>query len=195
MKVGFARVSTKEQDLEIQLSKLNDFGCEKVFQGKQSGASIRNEEKLKELIDFIREGDEVIVTRLDRLGRSLKTILEAIENIHKKGACLNIIDGSLNTKNDNPFATAMINLCGVFAQLERDLIKARTAEGREEAKAKGKHMGRLPALSDKKAQELYKDKLNGESIAALARKFGIGRPTVHRTLERVAKDAVIRKGK
>lgn len=195
MKVGFARVSTKEQDLEIQLSKLNDFGCEKVFQGKQSGASIRNEEKLKELIDFIREGDEVIVTRLDRLGRSLKTILEAIENIHKKGACLNIIDGSLNTKNDNPFATAMINLCGVFAQLERDLIKARTAEGREEAKAKGKHMGRLPALSDKKAQELYKDKLNGESIAALARKFGIGRPTVHRTLERVAKDAAIRKGK
>ncbi|MFH6955459.1 Site-specific DNA recombinase [Colwellia chukchiensis] len=187
MKVGFARVSTQEQDLQVQLSKLGAHGCEKIFQGKQSGASIKNDEKLKDLINFIREGDEVIVTRLDRLGRSLKTILEAIESIHKKGACLNIIDGSLNTKNDNPFSTAMINLCGVFAQLERDLIKARTAEGREEAKAKGKHMGRMPALSDKQAKELYKDKLNGESISALAKKYSVSRPTVHRTIKRMEK--------
>ncbi|NKC17741.1 MULTISPECIES: recombinase family protein [Pseudoalteromonas] len=187
MKVGFARVSTQEQDLQVQLSKLDRYGCEKVFQGKQSGASIKNDEKLKDLIDFIREGDEVIVTRLDRLGRSLKTILEAIESIHKKGACLNIIDGSLNTGNDNPFSTAMINLCGVFAQLERDLIKARTAEGREEAKAKGKHMGRMPALSDKQAKELYEDKLNGESISALAKKYSVSRPTVHRTIKRMEK--------
>ncbi|MBU2878733.1 MULTISPECIES: recombinase family protein [Aliiglaciecola] len=187
MKVGFARVSTQEQDLKVQLSKLNGFGCEKVFQGKQSGASIKNEEKLKELIEFIREGDEVIVTRLDRLGRSLKSILDAIDNIHSKGACLNIIDGSFNTSNDNPFSNAMINLCGVFAQLERDLIKARTAEGRAEAKAKGKHLGRTSALTDKQAKELYQAKLKGESISALSRKYGIGRPTVHRTLERIAK--------
>lgn len=185
MKVGFARVSTKKQELNVQLSKLDEYGCEKIFQGKQSGTSIKNDEKLMELIDFIRDGDEVIVTRLDRLGRSLKSILEAIESIHNKGACLNIIDGSLNTNNNNPFATAMINLCGVFAQLDRDLIKARTAEGREEARAKGKHMGRLPALSDKQAEELYKDKLNGESISALAKKYSVSRPTVHRTLERM----------
>lgn len=185
MKVGFARVSTQEQDLKVQLSKLNDFGCEKIFKGKQSGASIKNEEKLKELIDFIREGDEVIVTRLDRLGRSLKSILNAIDNIHKKGACLNIIDGSLNTSNDNPFSNAMINLCGVFAQLERDLIRVRTAEGRAEAKAQGKHLGRIPALSDKQAQELVKAKKNGESVSALARKYEVSRATVHRTLERL----------
>lgn len=185
MKVGFARVSTQEQDLKVQLSKLNEFGCEKIFKGKQSGASIKNEEKLKELIDFIREGDEVIVTRLDRLGRSLKSILDAIDKIHSKGACLNIIDGSLNTSNDNPFSNAMINLCGVFAQLERDLIKARTAEGRAEAKSQGKHLGRAPALSDKQAKELFKDKLNGESISSLARKYDVSRPTVHRTLERI----------
>jgi len=83
---------------------------------------------------------------LDRLGRSLKTILDAIDNIHKIKACLNIIDGSLNTGIDNPFSNAMINLCGVFAQLERDLIKARTAEGRAEAKLQGRHLGRMPAL-------------------------------------------------
>ncbi len=185
MKVGFARVSTQEQDLKIQLSKLNEFGCEKIFKGKQSGASIKNEEKLKELIDFIREGDEVIVTRLDRLGRSLKSILDAIDNIHKKGACLNIIDGSLNTNNENPFSNAMINLCGVFAQLERDLIKVRTAEGRAEAKASGKHLGRMPALNDKQAKELYQAKLDGESISALARKYDVSRATVHRTIEKI----------
>ena len=185
MKVGFARVSTKEQELSLQLKQLKDFGCEKFFHGKHSGVSIKNDEKLKEMIDFIREGDEVIVTRLDRLGRSLKSILDAIDNIHSKGACLNIIDGSLNTSNDNPFSNAMINLCGVFAQLERDLIKSRTAEGREAAKAKGKHLGRMPSLSDKQAQDLLKEKLNGESVSALARKYEVSRATVHRTLERM----------
>lgn len=186
MKVGFARVSTKEQELTLQLKQLEEFGCEKIFHGKHSGVSVKNDEQLKELIDFIREADEVIVTRLDRLGRSLKSILDAIDSIHSKGACLNIIDGSLNTSNDNPFSNAMINLCCVFAQLERDLIKARTAEGREAAKAQGRHLGRMPALSEKQAKELLKAKKNGESISALARKYNVSRPTIHRTLERIA---------
>jgi len=185
MKVGFARVSTKEQELNLQLKQLNDFGCEKIFKGKQSGTSIKNDEMLNDLIDFIRDGDQVIVTRLDRLGRSLKSILEAIDNIHKKGACLNIIDGSLNTSNDNPFSNAMINLCGVFAQLERDLIKSRTAEGREAAKSQGRHLGRMPALTEQEGKELLKAKLNGESISALARKYEVSRPTVHRTIDRI----------
>jgi DNA invertase Pin-like site-specific DNA recombinase len=188
MKVGFARVSTKDQELDLQLNQLNDFGCEKIFFGKQSGVSIKNDEKLKELIDFIREGDEVIVCRLDRLGRSLKTILDAIDSIHKKKASLNIIDGSLNTNNDNPFSNAMISLCGVFAQLERDLIKARTAEGRAEAKAQGRHLGRMPSLSEQQAKELFKEKLNGESISSLARKYNVSRATVHRTIERIQKN-------
>lgn len=186
MKVGFARVSTKEQELSLQLKQLKNFGCEKIFHGKHSGVSVKNDLKLREMIDFIREGDEVIVCRLDRLGRSLKTILDAIDNIHNKNAFLNIIDGSLNTSNENPFSMAMINLCGVFAQLERDLIKSRTAEGREAAKAKGKHLGRMPALNDKQAKELYQAKLDGESISALSRKYTVSRATVHRTLERMS---------
>lgn len=188
MKVGFARVSTREQELDLQLKQLKDFGCEKLFHGKHSGVSIKNDEKLKEMVDFIREGDEVVVCRLDRLGRSLKTILDTIDNIHHKKASLNIIDGSLNTSNNNPFSTAMINLCGVFAQLERDLIKTRTAEGRAEAKAQGRHLGRIPALTEKQAQELFKAKINGESISALARKYSVSRATVHRTIERLNKN-------
>jgi len=79
----------------------------------------------------------------------------------------------------------MINLCDVFAQLERDLIKSRTAEGREAAKAKGKHLGRMPALNDKQAKELYQAKLDGESVSVLARKYDVSRATVHRTLKRL----------
>ncbi|HBY88643.1 MAG TPA: hypothetical protein DEO86_22555 [Colwellia sp.] len=78
-----------------------------------------------------------------------------------------------------------MNLCGVFAQLERDLIKARTAEGRAEAKLQGRHLGRIPALTEKQAKELLKEKLNGESISALARKYRVSRATVHRTIERM----------
>jgi len=185
MKVGFARVSTKEQELNLQLKQLKDFGCEKIFHGKHSGVSVKNDEKLKEMIDFIREDDEVVVCRLDRLGRSLKSILDTIDNIHNKKATLNIIDGSLNTSNDNPFSTAMINLCGVFAQLERDLIKSRTAEGREAAKAQGKHLGRMPSLSEKQGKELLKEKLDGKSISSLARKYNVSRATVHRAIERI----------
>ncbi len=185
MKVGFARVSTKEQELDLQLKQLNDFGCEKIFHGKNSGVSVKNDEKLKEMIDFIRENDEVVVCRLDRLGRSLKSILDTIDSIHNKKSTLNIIDGSLNTSNDNPFSTAMINLCGVFAQLERDLIKSRTAEGREAAKAQGRHLGRMPALSQKDSADLAKAKNNGESISGLARKYNVSRATVHRTIERM----------
>jgi DNA invertase Pin-like site-specific DNA recombinase len=188
MKVGFARVSTKEQELDLQLKQLNDFGCEKVFHGKHSGVSVKNDEKLRELIEFIREGDEVIVTRLDRLGRSLKSILDTIDHIHNKKATLNIIDGSLNTSNNNPFSTAMINLCAVFAQLERDLIKSRTAEGRAEAKRQGKHLGRMPALTEKQSQELFKAKKSGESISALSRNYNVSRATVHRTLDRISEE-------
>ena len=138
MEVGFVRVSTQEQELDIQLTKLNEFGCERIFQGKHSSTSVKKDEMLKGLIDYIRDGDEVIVTRLDQLGRSLKSILEAIEHIHRKGANLKTIDVSLNVSSDNPFSVAIINLCGIFAQLERDLIRSRNAEGREEAKAQGK---------------------------------------------------------
>jgi DNA invertase Pin-like site-specific DNA recombinase len=188
MKVGFARVSTQGQELDMQLTKLTEFGCERIFQGKQSGASVKNDEMLKELIDFIRDGDEVIVTRLDRLGRSLKSILNAIEDIHRKGANLKTIDGTLNTSSDNPFSKAMINLCGVFAQLERDLIRSRTAEGREKAKAQGKHLGRLPALSNKQAKDIMEATSRGESISSLAKKYKVSRSTINRTLNRISEE-------
>ena len=178
--VGYARVSTQDQDLELQLEALKN--CGKVFHGKQSGVSNQNEKKLAELVEYVRSGDTVVVTKLDRLGRSLKGILEVIDQVHAKGCYLKTLDGSIDTSNKSPFAKAMISLMGTFAQLERDLIVSRTSEGREAAMAKGVKFGRPAALSLKQVKEIKKRKAKGENISQLAKAYDVGRPTIYRAL-------------
>lgn len=187
MKIGYARVSTNQQDLASQIEQLADAGCEKIYSGKQSGTSEKNSARLKKVIDFIREGDQLVVTRLDRLGRSLSQILSAIDQIHAKKASLMTVDGALNTTSNSPIANAMVNLCGTFAQLERDLIIARTSEGRERAKAEGKHLGRKPALSSSKQEAVRRKLKEGISISELARLYGISRATIHRYKDTTAR--------
>lgn len=113
--IGFARVSTSNQDLTNQLKTLEEHDCNKIFHGKQSGKSKENEFKLKELVDYVRQGDTVVVTKLYRLGRSLKSILETIQQISDEGATLKTLDGAIDTTNSSPFAQAQLNLIGTFA--------------------------------------------------------------------------------
>lgn len=178
--VGYARVSTLDQDLTLQLEALNGSGCEKIFHGKQSGASKQNEDKLGQMLEYIREGDTVLVTKLDRLGRSLKSILETIESIHQKGAKLKTLDGVIDTSAKSPFAKATVSLLGVFAQLERDLIVSRTGEGRALAKKMGKRLGRNKTISDKDRESIRKRLKAGESKSALSREFAVSRTTIGR---------------
>ena len=177
MKIGYARVSTIEQNLSEQMEVITAAGCSKIFSGKQSGVSKVNEDKLNELIDYIREGDTIIVTRLDRLGRSLKSILSAIERIHSKGANLKTLDGVVDTSVDSPFAKAVINLISTFAQLERDLIYTRTSEGRAKAKADGKHMGRPKKIDEKTREKIRASKAG---VVELARKYNVTHTTIRR---------------
>jgi len=186
MKIGYARVSTQDQDLTIQLKALEETGCEKVFHGKQSGVGSENELKLAELLDYVRDSDVVVVTKLDRLGRSLKSILQVIENIHSKGAVLKVLDGSVNTSVSSPFSSAMVALLATFAQLERDLIVSRTAEGRKAAMASGKKMGRKPSLSDGQVDQVLGMLRSGEdSVSGLARRFGTSRTTIQRIKKKI----------
>lgn len=180
--IGFARVSTLGQDLAVQLEQLNEVGCDNVFAGKQSGAKDVNERKLEEMINYIRDGDVVVVTKLDRLGRSLRMILNAIDGIHRKGASLRTLDGAIDTSNDSPFAKAQVSLIGTFAQLERDLIVSRTGEGRERAKNNGVQFGRKPKLNSDQKREIIKlhDSGNGTSINKLSKKFNVSRMTISR---------------
>ena len=122
--VGYARVSTVEQDLTMQLDALKQADCGEIFSGKQSGASKQNEEKLNELLSYIRKGDVVIVTKLDRLGRSLKAVLATIEAIHTKGATLRTLDNAINTSWDIILPYSISNSTYIlFYDKERGLSK------------------------------------------------------------------------
>ena len=178
-KIGYARVSSISQNLESQIKSLKDAGCVKIFEGKYSGTSKKNADQITALIDYIRDDDVVVVTRLDRLGRSLKMILQTIEQIHQKQASLKTLDGALDTSNENAISKAMVSLIGVFAQLERDLIFDRTSEGREIARNKGKHMGRPKTISDEKRKQI-RTELKSNSVNALAKKYDVSRTTIQR---------------
>jgi DNA invertase Pin-like site-specific DNA recombinase len=115
--IGFARVSSSSQDLVIQLEALKIACCTDIFHGKQSGVSDENEAKLADLVRYIRKDDVVIVTKLDRLGRSLKSILATIDAIHAKSATLKTLDGVIDTSNSSPFSKATVALIGVFHSL------------------------------------------------------------------------------
>lgn len=180
--IGFARVSTKDQELDIQLSGLTKAGCDEIFYGKQSGVSDENERKLSELLKYIRKDDVVLITKLDRLGRSLKGILSTIDKIHAKGATLKSLDGVIDTSNESPFAKATLNLIATFAQLDRDLIIARTKEGRDAAISAGKKMGRKKQIPDEDREKIRKS-LKNKSVNKLAKEYGVSRTTIQRIRE------------
>lgn len=184
MWIGYARVSTKEQDLDNQLEALKQAGCQKVIHGKQSGSSKENDAKLAELVEYVREGDVVVVTKLDRLGRSLKMILQTLEDIHEKGAMLKTLDGSIDTSQETPFSKAMVSLIGTFAELERNLIVSRTTEGRDAAKKKGVKFGRKPSMSEDEQRQALARLEAGQSVRATALEFGVTRQTLYRVMKK-----------
>jgi len=182
--IGYARVSTQEQYLESQVDALKDHGCQKIFSGKQSGNSLDNVKKLEDLLDYIREGDVVCVTKLDRLGRSLKGIMTAIDNIHSKGAALTTLDGVINSADDSPFGKAVLHVIAVFAELNKSLIIKNTAEGRERAIAQGRHMGRPKTISDSDREKIRKlVQTKQKSQNQLSKDYGVSRTTIKRIVE------------
>lgn len=180
--IGFARVSSVEQDLTEQLNALKKFGCEKIFEGKNSGKKESNAERLKELLSYVREGDTVVVTKLDRLGRSVIQVLTVLDQFKEKGITFKTLDGAIDTTNDNPMAQATIGLLAVFAELERNFIVSRTTDGK---KAKGKLQGRPEALNDKEFKRFAESVSEGLSLTQLQKAYGLSRATVVRWKKRI----------
>ena len=171
--IGFARVSTTEQSLEDQVSKLNSAGCIKIFQGKHSGKAASNEGLLEELLEYVREGDTVVVTKLDRLGRSLKQVLSVLEQLKQRGVGFKALDQGIDTsKKDDPIAVAMIQLLGMFAELERNFIVTRTREGKE---ASGNFGGRPSKLTQEERESI---RISKDNNSTLARRYNVSRATV-----------------
>lgn len=183
-KIGFARVSTLQQDLNEQIRILQEYGCKKIFSGKHSGVSTKNKAQLDELLNYIREGDVVVVTKLDRLGRSLTQCLNTLELFKKRKVGFIAIQQGINTQTqDNPMGTALIQLLGIFAELERSFIVERTQEGKRAKLAAGQKNalgGRPPKVTDRLRREIYKDFEKGLSINIATQKYNLSRATIAR---------------
>lgn len=177
--VGYARVSTVGQDLELQIDKLKKYGCERIFQEKQSGAKSDREE-LGKALDYLREGDKLIVYKIDRLARSTFDLHKIAKELSEKGIGLVFIKEQVDFTT--PAGKLMFTMLGAIAEFERDLINERTTEGRERAKAQGKHMGRKgqDEKTVKKALKLYKDRENsGLSVNDIVKMTGVPRSTIY----------------
>ncbi len=180
MIIGYARTSTVEQlaGFEAQLEELKKSGCEKLFQEQVS--SIAQRAQLEAAIDFAREGDVFVVTKLDRLARSVARLLEIINILEKKKVGLKILNMGIDTQT--PTGKMMLTMLGSVAQFEREIMLERQKEGIAKAQAAGKFRGRKP-YSKQKRQEVLLLIANGMPKAQAARQLGIGETTLYRILK------------
>lgn len=174
--IGFARVSTQDQDLSNQLAKLQEYGCDKILSGKHSGKAESNKEALKELMSQAKEGDTVVVTTLDRLGRSLSQVLQTLDHFKTHNIAFKAIEQEhVDTTKEDALSVAMIHLLGVFSELERNFIVERTQRGRL---ATGRLGGRKRKLTNKQRDEIRDALKKGESKSKLSKQYGVTRSTI-----------------
>ena len=178
MKVGYARVSSVGQNLEVQLETLKSFGCEKIYQEKVSGTSTQGRDELKECLEYVREGDELVITRIDRLARSVLDLQLIVKDLNEKGVNLSATEQPISTKDAT--SKCFLDMLSVFAELETNLRKDRQMEGIAKAKEKGVYKGRKSTIDVKRIKEL---KELGLGASAIAKELGIHRDSVYRVLK------------
>jgi len=179
MRIGYARTSTIEQQagFEAQERDLSAAGCERVFSEQVS--SIAKRDQLEAAVEFIREGDTLVVTKLDRLARSTRHLNEIVDTLQAKGSHLQVLDLGINTGTAT--GELILTIIGGIAQFERALMLERQREGIAKAKAEGKYKGRAPTARAKSDQVLAL-KAQGVGAAAIAKQLEIGRASVYRIL-------------
>lgn len=177
-KIGYARVSTTDQDTSLQVEALRAAGCEVVREEKASGTTTQGRSELATVIDFLREGDTLVVTRIDRLARSIADLQSIVSTIREKGAALACTEQPVDTTT--AAGKAFLDMLGVFAEFETNLRKERQAEGIAKAKAKGAYKGRPPSIEPTQIMAL---KSEGKGATEIANHLGIGRASVYRVLK------------
>jgi len=176
-RIGYARVSTTDQDLDQQLSKLRAEGCEIIRSEKVSGASRDGRVELATIIDFLRPGDELVVTRLDRLGRDTRDVLNLIHECEQREAFVTVLDPHVSTRGE--MGHLVLTVLGMVAQMERRFIKERQREGIERAKSAGTYRGGTPRLDHDRIKRLRSD---GASPSEIAKIVGCSRMQIYRVL-------------
>ena len=181
MKMGYARVSSDDQNLDLQRDALKIAGCERVYEEKESGGKLDRPELLR-LMEALRSGDTLVVWRLDRLGRSLKHLIETIETLEAQGVGFQSVTESIDTTTSG--GKLVFHIFAALAEFERTLIRERTRAGLKAARARGRQGGRPKIMSDDKykmAQALRDDPT--QSIQTICKTLGISRTTFYRYTE------------
>ena len=176
--VGYARVSSVGQSLDIQLGELEKAGCEKVFAEKRSGTSADARAALQDALEFVRDGDTLVVTRLDRLARSSNDLHNIIAKLTAKGVKFHCVQQS-GVDTDSGMGKLVLAILGAVAEFETDIRKERQREGIDKAKADGRYKGRKPSVDVAKVRELHSA---GVGPSAIAKELRMGRTSVYRAL-------------
>ena len=184
MRIGYARTSTLDQKagLEAQERDLTLAGCERLFIEQVSSVDVVARIKLAEVLDFVREGDVLVVTKLDRLARSVAHLCDVLRVLNERGASLVILGLGIDTAT--PTGKLMLTILGGVAQFEREIMLERQREGIAKAKAEGKYKGRAPTARAK-SDEVHRLHREGVGATEIAKRVGIGRASVYRVLEAV----------
>jgi DNA invertase Pin-like site-specific DNA recombinase len=179
-RIGYARVSTEDQHLALQLDALNDVGCIRVFCDQASG-SLRDRPQLTAMMDYLRPGDTLVTWRLDRLGRSLRHLIDIVNDLADRNVGLISLQESIDTTTAT--GRMLFHMMGALSQFERELVVERTRAGLSAARARGRVGGRPRALTPEKLKAARSMYLSGDStVAAIARTVGVSRATLYRHL-------------
>jgi DNA invertase Pin-like site-specific DNA recombinase len=177
MLIGYARVSTQDQNLDLQIEALTKAGCEKIFEDKISGS--RTERPgLDNMLGMLREGDTIVVWKLDRLGRSVKNLVELVGDLHSKGAQFKSLTDAIDTGTTS--GRFFFHIMASLAQMERELTVERTRAGLEVARQLGRKGGRKRQMTDSKIESAKKLLANGVPPRDVAKNLGVSVPTLYR---------------
>ena len=180
MLLGYARVSTREQDLQLQLDALQAAGCERIFEEKASGRSLRQRPELEALLGQLRPGDVLVVYKPGRLARSLRDLLNIIDRLEAAGAGLRCTAAPVDTTT--PAGRMMLAMLGAVAEFERETLIERTRDGLEAARRQGRVGGRPPVLNTAQRQAVLDLRAAGRSATEIAATLNVSRSTVYRVL-------------
>jgi DNA invertase Pin-like site-specific DNA recombinase len=194
MRIGYARVSTVDQNLELQRDALTRAGCVQVYEEKVSGKAKADRPELANMMRAVRKGDTLIVWRLDRLGRSLVDLVQIVDELAARGVAFESLSEKIDTSTAQ--GRMFFGFMAAMAQYQRDVISENTKAGLKATKARGRSGGRPAKLDDRAIAEIRVLRASPDiSMASIAKRFGVSKPTLYKSLERAEKQATAKPSK
>jgi DNA invertase Pin-like site-specific DNA recombinase len=184
LKIGYARVSTGLQNLNLQEDRLNQYGCEKIFSDHISGAKSKRP-GLDRAIEFARSGDTIVVWRLDRLGRNMADLITLVNELNNRGVSFHSLEENITMDKSSSTGQLLFHLFAAFAEFERNLILERSSAGRIAARARGRYGGRPEKLNKRDLTLLKTLYVNGTPIKTIAEQWKVSRTTIYRYLNKL----------